>query len=553
MVLTSYLYVISSASLAVLIYAILKLVQHRKFYTDLWRMTQPKPPGHSLLFGHLKLFGEIVKLFPAGTHPQYYYTYLARKYSLPDVFYVDLWPIGPSQVVITGCDASAQVTAVRSYPMHPAAEEYLAPMIGENVIAAANGALWKKLHHMLAPAFTPRSVKTLLGPIADKVLLFHGRLRELASAGDAFAMEEEMARLVFDVIGGIVFGVSLNAQKSGSPILADLRAILDLSQLIRTSWNPIVAVRARWSRRQAVKRSDTFLRTRLVSRYQAMKSEKDTSTRQGQGALSILDRIVLDRIQNPTSAADDGLDQDFLKIAVNNLKGLLIGGHGTTTDTLCFIYMMLGLYPEVLSRLRQEHDQIFAPSLQTTCDMLRESPAKTNELEYTSSVIMETLRIFPVGFGIRQSPPNEPKLHLKSGSYPTADHMIILCQHATHFDPTNFPEPSAFVPDRFLSSYSGPKPHRFAWRPFERGPRACMGQELAMEEMRIVLLLTVRWFDFEAVVNPQTISKVPKVAYTDWDTKIGDLAFQELKLGASPRDGMRMRVSASQERAQSDV
>ncbi len=69
--------------------------------------------------------------------------------------------------------------------------------------------------------------------------------------------------------------------------------------------------------------------------------------------------------------------------------------------------MMLGLHPEVLQRLRQEHDQVFAPSLTATRKILQDNPAKTNELEYTSAVIMETLRIFPVGFSIRESPPNE--------------------------------------------------------------------------------------------------------------------------------------------------
>lgn len=36
----------------------------------------------------------------------------------------------------------------------------------------------------------------------------------------------------------------------------------------------------------------------------------------------------------------------------------------------------------------------------------------------------------------------------------------------------------------------------FAYRPFERGPRSCIGQELVIVEMRVVLALTVRRFDF---------------------------------------------------------
>ncbi|UNI18407.1 hypothetical protein JDV02_004678 [Purpureocillium takamizusanense] len=534
----SYLYLASSASIAVIVYAAFKLVQHRRSYAHL-----PKPPGHSILFGHLKLFGDIVKLFPPGTHPQYYYTYLARKYSLPEVYYVDLWPLGPAQVVVTGPDAAAQVTAIRTYPMHPEVNRYLAPMVGDNVIAATNGPLWKKLHHMMAPAFTSRYVKTLLGTIADEVMLFHERLRQLSDAGHVFSMEEELSKLSFDVIGGIVFGVSFNAQQSGSLILDDLRAVLGLSQVVRETWNPATKLQAWWARRQAIRRSDDFLQNRLVERYRVMLEEKDLPTRQN--ARSILDRVLLERIENSNGTAEETLDGTFLTLAINNLKALLIGGHGTTTDTLSFVYMMLGLHPDVLQRMREEHDRVFAPSLAATRKVLDESPAKTNELEYTSAVIMETLRIFPVGFSIRESPPNEPNLRVGSRSYPMAGRMIVLCQHATHFDPNNYQDPSSFLPDRFLSSYDGPKAHRFAWRPFERGPRACMGQELAMDEMRIILLMTARWFDLEAAVRSETISKEPRVFYTDWDTKIGDLAFQELKMGASPRHGMAMRAQLS--------
>lgn len=38
-----------------------------------------------------------------------------------------------------------------------------------------------------------------------------------------------------------------------------------------------------------------------------------------------------------------------------------------------------------------------------------------------------------------------------------------------------------------------------AWRPFERGPRNCIGQELATIEARVVMALVARRFDFMKV------------------------------------------------------
>jgi cytochrome P450 len=47
-----------------------------------------------------------------------------------------------------------------------------------------------------------------------------------------------------------------------------------------------------------------------------------------------------------------------------------------------------------------------------------------------------------------------------------------------------------------------------SWRPFEKGPRACIGQELAMLEMEIIMVMTLRDFD----VNEN---------YAEWERKIG--------------------------------
>lgn len=72
-----------------------------------------------------------------------------------------------------------------------------------------------------------------------------------------------------------------------------------------------------------------------------------------------------------------------------------------------------------------------------------------------------------------------------------------------------------------------------AFRPFELGPRNCIGQELAQMELRIILALTLRDFDLESVYNADG----PKI--------FGEVAYQTLNPGeltGKPVNGMPMRA-----------
>jgi cytochrome P450 len=56
-----------------------------------------------------------------------------------------------------------------------------------------------------------------------------------------------------------------------------------------------------------------------------------------------------------------------------------------------------------------------------------------------------------------------------------------------------------FLPDRWFSPEIKDILAAGAFRTFERGPRACIGQELAMIEIKVILALICREFDFEKV------------------------------------------------------
>lgn len=70
--------------------------------------------------------------------------------------------------------------------------------------------------------------------------------------------------------------------------------------------------------------------------------------------------------------------------------------------------------------------------------------------------------------------------------------------YTTYRYPENFKNPDAFVPERWLGSdpaYDNDR--RKALQPFSYGPRNCLGQNMAMYEMRIILAKVFFSFDIE--------------------------------------------------------
>jgi cytochrome P450 len=71
---------------------------------------------------------------------------------------------------------------------------------------------------------------------------------------------------------------------------------------------------------------------------------------------------------------------------------------------------------------------------------------------------------------------------------------VLLSILLLHHRPDLYPQPSAFLPERFLDS----KPGTYTWIPFGGGIRRCLGATLAMAEQRVVLRAITRRTDLEA-------------------------------------------------------
>lgn len=201
-------------------------------------------------------------------------------------------------------------------------------------------------------------------------------------------------------------------------------------------------------------------------------------------------------------------DTPFIERLIANLKIFLFAGHDTTAATICFMIKLLQDHPDCLAKLRGEHDTILGSDPSRAAEFLTASPHLLHALPYTLGAIKETLRLYPLAATVREPPPGFCLTATSSSTrYPMDGFGLWLSAPCIQRHPQYWPQPEAFLPERWMVSDGDPLyPSHHAWTPFSLGPRNCIGMELALMELKLVLVMVARTFDIEE-------------AWDEWDNK----------------------------------
>jgi cytochrome P450 len=250
-----------------------------------------------------------------------------------------------------------------------------------------------------------------------------------------------------------------------------------------------------------------------------------------------LDNYLAEKSQNSSSDAMNLIFRDF---ATSQIRTFVFAGHDSTSSTMCYAFHLLSINPGARRQLIAEHDLVLGQESAKATNQISENPHILNQLHYTSAVIKETLRLYPPASSTRSGTPGYCVTGNDGLQLPTEGFLVWSNSYAIHRDINYWPEPNEFRPERWLVD-EGDRlyPPKGVYRPFEFGPRNCIGQELAILELKIVLAVTTREFDIRSV-------------YDEWDklhhkkgpkTLNGDRAYQVLSGAAHPSDELPCRVS----------
>lgn len=282
---------------------------------------------------------------------------------------------------------------------------------------------------------------------------------------------------------------------------------------------------------------DNYVGKELDKRYQEYR--EDPANLRSKAVIDLVLQAYMADVPSPP----EKMDKNFRTFAIRQIRLFVFVGHDSTSSTICYLFHLLNTNPETLARVRAEHDSVFGTDLTALPPLLSKNPHLINQLPYSTAAIKETLRLFPAASTIRQGAPGEDLVDEAGNRYPTENTMMLIVHPTMQRSPSYWPRPDEFIPERWLVEPSHELyPLKAAWRPFEWGPRNCMGQALVMMELKTVLAMIVREFDFTP-------------AYDEFDkahpkkgprTYRGDRAYQIEEGAAHPSDHYPCRVSLAQ-------
>jgi cytochrome P450 len=113
-------------------------------------------------------------------------------------------------------------------------------------------------------------------------------------------------------------------------------------------------------------------------------------------------------------------------------------------------------------------------------------------LAYTERVLSESMRLYPPAWAIGRQ--NQTELRLFN-SLVRPGSIVVMSPWVTHRNPSLWPDPERFDPDRFLPDAKARRP-KFAYFPFGGGPRVCIGERFAWMEAMLVLAAIGRCWRF---------------------------------------------------------
>ena len=367
-----------------------------------------------------------------------------------------------------------------------------------NGLPLIDGDFWLKERRLMQPAFHRQRLEGLTGMMLGMIEPFLDGWQENAESGTPLEIHSGMIRLTLSVIVKAMFSEDITGKLEPLAKAFSIAAQFMLAQS-QSLWPvPLTIPTPRnLEYKNAIKALNEIIYP-IIHRSRARTEPR----------ADLLGMLLAMRDEETGEGMSDQQARD-------EVITIFFAGHETTAAALTWAFYLLSQHPEVEARAREEVKTVLNGRPPAFADLPR--------LAYLHRVLQETLRLYPSAYLFARQAVEDDVID----GYPIpAGNLIFISPYVTHHDPACWPDPERFDPDRFLPEQVAARP-REVYYPFGEGPHLCIGNNLAMMEMQLILARALQKYRWELVPNHPVAIK-PVVSLT-------------------PKYGMKMRVRGMQE------
>jgi cytochrome P450 len=289
-----------------------------------------------------------------------------------------------------------------------------------------------------------------------------------ARRGEPVDLVTETLRLTLVTLSRSLFGYDI---RPAAPVLKD---IVDNVIEVMFKHGSAAEFMPSWlpTKRNRLIARDRRIFTRLVTEI------RDSHAATGEGPLMELIEAATDPVTG-ARWTDDEIRDEMLTI--------YLAGHETTAVALLWTLVSLANHPPVAEELDEE--------LATVLGGAEPTPEDVERLPYTGQVVDESLRMYPPIWIYPRDAVADDELggfHIPGGS------SVLLSPLVSHRNPRYWDNPEAFDPHRFDPDRVRERP-RMTYFPFGAGARMCIGNFMALLELRMITAMIHQRFRLQLV------------------------------------------------------
>jgi sterol 14-demethylase len=197
------------------------------------------------------------------------------------------------------------------------------------------------------------------------------------------------------------------------------------------------------------------------------------------------DRDLLDVLMSITQ--EDGTSMFSPDEITGMFISMMFAGHHTTSGTAAWTLIELLRHPDTMAEVVAELDGLYGGGVEISFQALREIP----RLE---SAITEALRLHPPLILLLRAATREMEIQ---GYQIPAGALVGASPAISNRIATDFPDPDAFVPERYSEARQEDLVNRWTWIPFGAGRHRCVGANFAMIQLKAIFSVLLRDWAFE--------------------------------------------------------